>query len=382
MMSELQKNPDAAHIIEIGWHAIMKAAFPDRTRLLWTGHKLREPQSYYEPFSLRAALQVWRQMRAGEIDLIVVWVSPYSPWNFRELKAILSRPFRPLSSLIRIFGIQTLRFASTATPILVIDNEDARTIAAHNLFLLDKAKYFFKRELPIDRWQVFQHTAHAGLPGFRFRSNPKNRQRVGKLHPISIGVTRHEPIPQQLSFPEKSVDVFVALTLEGGTTVRNAGIEHIRSLANSGLVMDIVEDRIEHSEYMARMARAWLTWSPEGLGWDCFRHYEAPLVYTVPVINSPTIVRYAPLQEGIHAIYYQPDDPSSLGDKIRSALADKDRLRLIAQAARAHVLRFHVRPQPLADMLLMVGLELEDPTQRITLVPIKNRSSAECSLLD
>ena len=356
-----QIDPRTARIVEIGCHAVMKSAFPDRTRLLWTYPKLGEPSSFYESFSLRAARQVWRQIRAGQIGLIVVWVSPYAPWNFRQLKAIFGRPFRPWKSLVRIFGIQALRFVPMATPILAIDNEDARTIAGHNMFLLDKAKYFFKRELPIDRWQVFQHTAHAGLPGARFRSNPKNRLRVGKLRPISIGVTRSEPVPAQLPFPAKSIDVFVALTLEGGTTVRNQGIEQIRKLASAGLILDIVEGRIAHPEYVERMARAWLIWSPEGLGWDCFRHYEAPLVYTVPVINSPTIVRYAPLQDGIHAIYYHPDEPGGLGDSILAALADKDRLRLIAQAARSHVLKYHVRPRPLADALLRFGMGAEEP---------------------
>jgi hypothetical protein len=365
-----QIDPQAARIVEIGCHAVMKSAFPERTRLLWTYNKLSEPTSFYEPFSFGAAKQVWQQVRAGQIDLIVVWVSPYAPWNFRQLKAVIGRPFQPWKSLVRIFGIQALRFAPTATPILAIDSEDSRTIAAHNLFLLDKAKYFFKRELPIDRWQVFQHTLHAGLPGARFRFNPKNRRRVEKIHPISIGVTRLEPVPEQLPFPKKSVDVFVALTLEGGTTVRNQGIEQIRKLSASGTVLDIVDRRVEHSEYMERMARAWLTWSPEGLGWDCFRHYEAPLVFTVPVINSPTIVRYAPLQDGVHAIYYQPDEPGSLEDRIASALADKDRLRAIAQTARSHVMKFHLRPRPLADALLRIGLGLEKPSSGVVLGPI------------
>ena len=367
----MQKDPQTARILEIGCHAIMKSAFPDRTRLLWTYHKLSEPLSFYEPFSLRAAWQVWRQVRAGQIDLIVVWVSPYAPWNFRQLKAVFGRPFRPWNSLIRIFGIQALRLLSTTTPILAIDNEDARTIAAHNMFLLDKAKFFFKRELPIDRWQVFQHTAHGGLPGARFRSNPKNRRRVDKLHPISIGVTPPQPVAPQIPFPEKSVDVFAALTLEGGTTVRNQGIEQLRRLADTGLVLDIVEGRVAQSEYMARMARAWLTWSPEGLGWDCFRHYEAPLVCSVPVINSATITRYAPLQDGVHAIYYQPDESDSLSEKIQSALADKNRLQLMAETARSHVLKFHVRPRPLADRLLRFGLGIEEPPSRIVLAPIK-----------
>ena len=175
-----------------------------------------------------------------------------------------------------------------------------------------------------------------------------------------------------MPFPKKSTDVFVALTLEGGTTVRNQGIDQIRRLTDAGLVLDIVEGRVGHAEYMERMASAWLTWSPEGLGWDCFRHYEAPLVYTVPVINNPTIVRYEPLQDGVHAIYYQPDDPGSRGDKIRSALADKDRLRLIAQTARSHVLKFHVRPRPLADALLKIGLGFEEPSSGLLLAPVNN----------
>src|ERR1022692_2668113 len=110
MTSKRQMDPQTARIIEIGCHAVMKSAFPERTRLLWTYHKLSEPLSFFEPFSLGAARQAWREIRAGRVDLIVVWVSPYAPWNFRQLKAIIGRPFRPWRSLVRIFGIQALRF--------------------------------------------------------------------------------------------------------------------------------------------------------------------------------------------------------------------------------------------------------------------------------
>jgi len=356
-----------ARILEIGIHATMKSAFPDRTTLLWTYHKHAEPHSFYTPFSLRSAWRAWRKIRRGEFDLIVVAVSPYAPWNFRRLKAIIAPPFRPLAALVRIFGVQALRLVVTPTPIIAIDNEDARTIAAHNLFLLDKARLFFKRELPVDRWQVFAHTAHAGLPGYRFRMKAANRRRVGKLRPLSVGVTPVEPVPPRMDFPAKTADVFVALTLEGGTTVRNLGIGHFRALAEQGIVVDMAERRLAHSEYLARMSRAWLTWSPEGLGWDCFRHYEAPLVYSVPVMNSPTIARYRPLLDGVHAVIYDPDDPDSLANAIKAALGDKVRLRAIAQAARAHVMAYHLRPRPMADAILRMGLGLEEAPGGVSL---------------
>jgi hypothetical protein len=43
--------------------------------------------SLYEPFSLRASWQVWHRVQVGRVDLIVVWLSPYAPWYFSELKA-------------------------------------------------------------------------------------------------------------------------------------------------------------------------------------------------------------------------------------------------------------------------------------------------------
>ena len=62
--------------------------------------------------------------------------------------------------------------------------------------------------------------------------------------------------------------------------------------------------RLSLPEFYQRAARAWLVWSPEGLGWDCFRHYEAPACGSVPVINQPNIERHQPLVHGEHAFYY------------------------------------------------------------------------------
>lgn len=88
------------------------------------------------------------------------------------------------------------------------------------------------------------------------------------------------------------------------------------------------------------MAAAWLAWSPQGLGWECSRHYEAPLANTVPLMSYPTILRDHPLRDGEHCLLYAVE-PGGLAAAARAALADKPRLARMAAAANAHVRRYH-----------------------------------------
>jgi hypothetical protein len=107
------------------------------------------------------------------------------------------------------------------------------------------------------------------------------------------------------------------------------------------------------------MSAAWLAWSPAGLGWDCSRHYEAALVGSVPLMNYPTIMRYCPLLDGEHCVLYRAE-PGGLIEVARSALADKRRMRKMAQAAREHVREHHTicaRAQHIACMVVGRGLD-------------------------
>ena len=126
-------------------------------------------------------------------------------------------------------------------------------------------------------------------------------------------------------------------------------------MARRGLKIDIAEERLPQDEFYRRMSQAWLAWSPSGLGWDCYRHYEAPQCLSVPVINYPTIARYQPLEDGIHAIYYSPEG-DGLCRTIEFALADKDRLKQIAVGGRAHVRANHVGPK-VCEHVLRLALE-------------------------
>jgi hypothetical protein len=293
--------------------------------------------------SLGTVAPIFRALQQGDLALIACQPTFFSPWNWRALIRLIShrRALRGRLSLTRWLGPQFLRF-SVSAPIAILDYEDIPIINRSNFFLLDHCRCYFKRELPVDRWRVFLKTGHANLPTPRFRRLQRYQRRLAKLEPLSLGL----PMLQQSLLPErpmeKAVDIFFSGRIDGSSSIRSRGLAELRALSGNGFQVDITDGALPSHEYYRRCARAWLVWSPEGLGWDCFRHYEAPACWSVPVMNQPTIERYRPLIGGKHAIYYDPE-PGGLTRAIVSALGDKPRLAQIAQSARDYVTAHHTQ---------------------------------------
>jgi Glycosyl transferases group 1 len=256
--------------------------------------------------------------------------------------------------LLRAFGSQFLRGGHSA-PLVVLDQDDFPLINRSNLFLLERSQLYFKRELPIDRWRVFLRTAHANLPTGRFRRSPRWKRLVEKLRPISLGL----PMTSQRNYPqasEKTADIFFAGQLEASSWIRKVGAQELASLSEAGVKVDLPSGDLSRDEFYSRCASSWLVWSPEGYGWECFRHYEALACASVPMINYPTIERHRPLIDGEHALFY-PGEPGTLTSAVLSALADKPRLNRIAAAGRAHVMKHHTASS-LAEHIVEQGLAL------------------------
>ena len=221
--------------------------------------------------------------------------------------------------------------AAPRVPLVVLDINDGIPANPADEPLMVRSTAVFKRELPKDISEMC-----FWLNRDRHRSDlcPFS----DKIHPISIGLGRWriDSAPKRPS--EKTADVFFAGTVHR-VPARRQGLRRLRALAREGIRVDIGR-RLSLEEYMARCARSWLVWSPEGLGTDCFRHYEVPLCGSVPVITRAPIIRHRPLEEGTHAFYYDPKG-DDLCRVIRAALAERDRLPTMAAAAREHVLRHH-----------------------------------------
>jgi len=345
-------------IVEIGTLALFGSYAPQAEVMsLWTNARPpSESHARFQPFSLRELRTLRRRMAAGEVDLLVVYPPRYRPGSLRVLaKAAAENPRHMLAAMIRALGVSMVRFLPRGVPVVALDIDDSFAINRHAFFLLERAAIYYKRELPIDRWQTLFKTAHGDLPTTRVRMQPRYKRWIAKLRPITLGYWRSDVGIAPAGPEDKTVDVFFAGQLKPSSTVRSDGLAQLRALAAEGYVIDVVGDRLPYEEFARRMARAWLVWSPEGFGWQCFRHFEAPLAGSVPLINLPRILRDRPLEDGVHALYYAAD-----GDDLRravvAALADKPRLARIAAAARAYVLEHHTYEALCARVLADSGI--------------------------
>jgi len=349
------------HIIEIGQVPFMWRAFPDTTEFFSTWPDQREawPDRGFHIVSLSTLSRLARALRNPGVDLIVVHSAPFAPWDVRAVSRSLFRrsALQGNIALIRSFGPQLIRRASTA-PVAVVDFGDSPVVTRSELFLLDQATLYFKRELPPDHWRLFAGSVHWNVPTPRFRSVARHQKRLSKVRALSLGMSSEVfewSRAQALPVADKTVDVFFAGRINGSSTLRQRGIAELLSLRADGYVIDVSDARLPIDEYLARCVRARIVWSPEGLGWQTFRTYEAALCNAVPLSNRPTIELYKPLSAEILALYYDPE-PGALQQAAKSALADPVRLGRIAAAARDHVLAHHT-PSAIARYVLEQTLQ-------------------------
>ncbi len=352
----------AVRILEIGNHSYCADVYPEQTTLLWTSWRPPLPRPTGDPLVYQDCtpsrfLQAMRDVRDGQYDLVVAYAGLHSPWHPRNwLRAFLREPWKPVATLTRGFGVSWLRYSRIPVPFVVLDMNDASLIGRHNFFLLDKAPLVFKRELPADRWHAIAGSAHAYLPTMRMRRKRYWQERMQKIHPIALPIWPVNVADlYEGEFPEKTADIFFSGEVEANSWARRSGIAELKGLLAKGIKVDIPEQRLPKAEFYRRMAKAWLAWSPAGMSWECFRTGEAAQCLAVPLINYPTVERYMPLLDGEHAFYYGVE-AGGLTRAVETALADKQKLKRMAVAAREHVLTHHT-PRAIVDHVIETALK-------------------------
>ncbi|MCC0015186.1 MAG: glycosyltransferase family 1 protein [Rhodobiaceae bacterium] len=345
-------------ILEIGPVPLVIQVYPDETVYVGTGPdpvSAGDPQAF--SFSLSRIGHIRTLLRDPAFDAVFV-NRPASTRDAFGPRAIIRqlanrRALRRGFPVVRPFGDRILRLGAAA-PIVLFDPSDAPYIAPHALWLWRKADVVFKRELPQDHWRLFMRTVHADVPTPRFRRIPAHAAIVAKVRPMSLGLSPQEQLAMPQAPLAKSVDVFFAGALEANSSLREAGMRELRALHARGFSIDIAGTRLPPQEFYRRCAKARIVWSPEGLGHDSFRHYEAAACGAVPLINRPSIIQYAPFRHGENALFYDPE-PGGLTAMVEHALARNDELETMGAAARAHVLARHTLKARVDHMLAAVG---------------------------
>jgi len=148
---------------------------------------------------------------------------------------------------------------------------------------------------------------------------------------------------------KKDVDLFYAAALN--SEVRRLATDEIASLQNAGLRIEAATERLPADEYLSLLQRSYLTLSPEGQGYHCFRHYEAMIAGSVPVINRPEKEFVTDLADKKNCLFYDARRPGDLLRVVKEALRDKSRLQEWGQSLRQFALDNH-SPRAVGNFIL------------------------------
>ncbi|MFM7142038.1 MAG: hypothetical protein ACKO2K_09025, partial [Alphaproteobacteria bacterium] len=247
-------------ILEYGPFALFAQTHPEATRWVFSGKSVAHfpPAWRVRPFGPRRLAEILDLVRCPGPGFVACHVpGPQMPW--------LDPARLGYAAILR----------RSARPIVGLDFNDAVPLSRVALQVLDRSTLYFKREMPLRCDDLLAAGAAA--------SRETLRRNLGKLRPVSLGLAPWRVADLPDPPPPKSVDVFFAGAIHGD--VRRRGAEQVARLRDTGISIDFVEGHLPRPEYLDRMARAHLAWSPEGTGWQCFRHLEAPVVGTVPVIS-------------------------------------------------------------------------------------------------
>ena len=335
----IQSQEPIPSFVEVGNFVLVARVFPERSAWYWMGRQRPGPVAAYQRrLTLPNVFDLRRKLNARSTRLAFVHV-PIRP----------KKPFD--QSLVRMlhgdFGILAFREVLSATqcPVVGLDFNDAMVISDIALKVLDRSCCYFKRELPADIQQLLPKSASSAQRRVLERN-------THKLMPASLGLSddRIHNLPKEEH--ERKHDVF--FSGDTSSEVRRREVHLLDELKARGIRVFRPESRLTQQEFFKCCAESYLVWSPEGAGWDCFRHYEAAGCGSVPLMNAPCIRPYMPFVPEQHALYYRSDFGNrsarcpefqsvteGLISTVMRALEDREKLRTMGMAARAFVLQNH-----------------------------------------
>lgn len=212
----------------------------------------------------------------------------------------------------------SLRELTQFAPIIVVEMADLAYLTLENLELLRECTAYFKREVPYNRFALFtvRHFSQEAREFIRQEVAASSSQKpvigswkdhqgkllhlVEKVSNIPLGIAdkKYAELKTQRVLRQDIDVLFVgAMT----NTMRMRGQQLVQELAANSSWNIVLEESLPFEDYCRMVARSKITISIAGGGWDCFRHYEAVALGSLPLINKPTIdaVWWHPMPEAI-----------------------------------------------------------------------------------
>jgi len=340
--------------VEVGNFVLVARVFPKECAWYWLGKQRPGPMSAWQRrLTLPGVGELRRHLAAPTTRAVFVHVP--------------IRPRRPLDPgiprmLHGDFGYFAFRevLADPGLPVVGLDFNDETELSPTALRFLERASCFFKRELPTDLARLLPQRASAA----ERRSLERN---AFKLRPVSLGLSADRIADLPGAGRPKRHDLFFS----GDMSLRLRRLEAplLDTLKGQGVRVVRPTERLPRPEFLALCAESHLVWSPEGAGWDCFRHYEAAAAGSVPVMNAPPIRLHQALVHGRHALYYQsahgspgappdsfPEVRHGFVETVMRALEDRARLEEMGREARDFVLRHHTHEAIVRHLLETSGV--------------------------
>jgi hypothetical protein len=305
-------------VLEVSRLGLFKGLLPDQTEWIRWGSSLTadEPVHPEEP-SLSLLARTLSRIRRREFDLIVLpAIHPQHVHNQSKIKLMSKAMLRNAAKVPALANL-VHRFGLRSTSCVVLDIHDERSLCDTTLRLFPHCAFYFKRELALNE--------------------PRHATLAGKIKPMSLILPDERRIPPPR---EKDLDLVFAGAVCNDT--RRWAVEQARSLAERGARVLVPDKPLPYPAFMEALGRSWLVLSPEGYGWDCYRHYEACLASSVPLINRPRYPRHLYLEEGTHCFYYDADR-DCIAARVVELLADKPKLSRMSEEGRRYVLANHTR---------------------------------------
>lgn len=168
--------------------------------------------------------------------------------------------------------------------LVAIENCDAACLMPGNLKIFEVSALYFKRELPYDRFFMYYPNRPAPWKKWREKLLPQFK----KVYGLSMGIEDQKYF--DLKNRRNSIqDIDVLISGVYSHTARKEAVDRLRDMQKTSCLKIVIADSMPFDDYCNVVARSKVTLSIAGSRWECFRHFEAVALGSIPLMNRPTI---------------------------------------------------------------------------------------------